>query len=113
TVERQSEPFNSFRALDAQLSSLEKQFQDFKSEIEKAGKIGNRKRRAAAYEKLRRSKTTKEIRSTVSSIRTTTRVLASHDRMRKSRYGRVITHALSRRASAMKSGLDRVIAAQT
>jgi hypothetical protein len=112
-LEGQGEPFNSFRALDVQLSSLEAQFQDFESKIEETEKIRDPERRAAAYKNLRRSKTTREIRSTVSSIRTTTRGLASRDRMRKSRYGRVIARALNHRATIMQRSLDRVIAART
>lgn len=112
-VEQTNEPFNSFRSLDAQLSLLDGQFSHVKSETEKIKKIRSAKRRAKAYRNLRRSKSVNEIRSTVSSIKATTRVLASRHRMRKSRYGRVLSRALSRRATAMSRSLNRIRAART
>lgn len=112
-VEQTNEPFNSFRSLDAQLSLLDGQFSQLKSEAEKITKIRGAKRRAKAYRNFRRSKTVKEIRSTASSIRATTRMLGSNHRMRKSRYGRVITRALRGRATSMKRALDRSVAART
>src|SRR5438105_4259650 len=106
--ERLSDPFNTFRSLDAQLSLLDGQFSRLKIAMEKIEKIRDLKRRAKAYQDFRRSKTVREIRSTVSSIKTTTRVLGSRQRIRKSHYGRVISRALSRRATAMKRSLHRV-----
>jgi hypothetical protein len=110
---KQGEPFNTFRSLDAKLSLLDAQFSQLRGEVEKVSKVHNRKRRAQSFKQLRNSKNSRQIRSTVSSISTTVRGLASSKAMRKSRYGKTLMRALTRRATSMKRSLHEVMVATT
>jgi hypothetical protein len=110
---RLAEPFNTFRSLDSQLSRLDAQFSHLRKESEQVSKISNRNRRAKRYRQLHRSESSRELRSTVSSIGATVRKLSSSTTTRKSGYGRILTRALTRRAKAMQGRLDYVVKAET
>jgi hypothetical protein len=104
-AEGPGEPFNSFRSLDAQLSVLDRQFTNVKSDGDSIAKIRNLKARRRAYTGLQRSKTARELRSTVAAIQASTHALSTRARVRKSRYGRITFRGLDRRAIAMKKSL--------
>lgn len=106
------EPFTSFRVLDSQLSALDVQFHNIKSDAEKIEKMRSARERRRAYKQLRKSKALREIRSTAASIRMSTRALSSRERIRRSRYGRVAFRGLDRRAVAMKRSLRALATAK-
>ena len=110
---RLPEPFNTFRSLDSQLSTLDAQFSGFRKESDQVGKISNPTRRGRSYRQLHLAKTTHELRVTVSSIRLTVRKLSHSKTTRRSRYGRALTRALSRKAQTMQTRLDYVVRART
>lgn len=110
---RLPEPFNTFRSLDSQLSALDAQFRNFRKDSEQIGKISNPNRRTKSYNRLHRSTTSRALHATVSSIRATVGKLSHSKTTRGSRYGRILTRALSRKAKAMQNRLNYVSQAKT